>query len=67
MHWVVKFKEHGGQYRVTIPGELVVKADFEGVEYVRLSKAPGGGIIMREYYGKRKEKGDFPEDRSGSD
>jgi len=62
MHWVVKLTSHGGQYRVTIPRELVEKARLEGVEYVKLYSVDEGAIIIGEYHGKRREKRDFPED-----
>jgi len=57
----VKLQRHEGQYRVTIPRELILKADFEGVEFVRLGTGFHTGITIKEYHGKRKEKGDLPE------
>lgn len=64
MDWVVKLQKHGGQYRVTLPRELIIKAGFEEVELVRLEKWPVMGIMIQEYHGKGKEEGDLPEDKS---
>lgn len=64
MNWVVKLTRHGGQYRITLPRELIFKCGFEEVEFVRITKNTGYTIKIEEYYGKRKEKRDIPEDRS---
>lgn len=64
MNWIVKLQRHGGQFRITLPKELIVKADFEDVEVVSLGKHPVLGIIIREYNGKSKEKSGIQKDRS---
>jgi len=63
-NYTVKLQRHGGQYRVTIPAELIEECGFEGVELVNLEKIRGFGILIEEYCGKRKEKRDLPEDQS---
>lgn len=64
MDWVVKLQRHGGQYRVTLPRELIIKAGFEEVELVRVAKYAHVGIMIEEYHGKGKKEGDLPEDQS---
>lgn len=60
----VKLQRHGGQYRITLPRHLLAVAGLEDAEFLRLSHKLGGMIIIREYYGKRKEKRDVPEDQA---
>lgn len=64
MDWIVKLQKNEGQYRITLPGELIVKAGLEDVKIVKLVVHLGGGIIVKEYYGKGKEKRDIQEDSS---
>ena len=62
--WVVKLQRHGEQYRVTLPKKLVAFADLDDAEYLRLESGISGGIIIKEYHGKGKEKGDVPENQA---
>jgi hypothetical protein len=64
MDWVVKLSEHGGQYRVTLPRELLKKAELLEAELLRLEWFPLGTIVIQEYHGKRQEKTDIPGDQS---
>lgn len=64
MEWVVKLTRHGGQYRITLPRELIAKCGFEEVEYIRLTKNVGYTVKIEEYYGKREEKRDLPGDQA---
>lgn len=64
MYWVVKLTRHGDQYRVTLPRKLIEGMAFQDVEFVRLEEYPSIGIIIKEYYGKGKEKGDLQEDQT---
>lgn len=64
MKWVMKLQRHGGQFRVTLPRELIVKAGFEDVEVIRLEMIVKGRIMIDEYYGKGKEERDIQEDKS---
>lgn len=64
MEWIVKLTRHGGQYRITLPRELIVKAGLEDVKVVKLESVVAGGIVVRGYYGKWKEKRDIPEDKA---
>jgi len=64
MDRVVRLQKHGGQYRVTLPRELIIKAGFEDVEFVKLYRVVPGRIVIEEYYGREKEKGDLPEGQS---
>lgn len=67
MYRVVKLTKHLGQYRVTIPRELIERCGFKDVEFVRLDWFPKQTIVIQEYHGKDKEKRDVPEDQAGSD
>ena len=64
MRRVVKLTNHSGQYRITLPRDLVVKAGLVGVEYVKLDWGMPGRIVIEEYYGKSKEKGVVPENKA---
>lgn len=64
MEWVMKLSKSYGQYRVTIPRELIEDIDFDEVLFVRLRKCPGVGILIEEYHGKGKEKGGIQEDQT---
>ena len=64
MEWVMKLMKSYGQYRVTIPRELIEEVGFEKVLLVRLEKICKGGILIDEYHGKSKEKRDLPEDQA---
>lgn len=67
MPYHVRLTKHGGQYRVTIPQELIKSLGYEDVEFIEMKDLGCTGILLREYYGKRKEKRDLPKNRSGSD
>lgn len=62
MHLIVKLQRHRGQYRITLPLNLIKKCGLEDVELVRLDWVMPNTIVLREYYGKGKEKRDIPED-----
>ena len=62
MDWVVRLTKHGGQYRITLPRGLLSDAGLEDVEFVKLSRAVRGRIIIEEYYGQSKEKRDLQKD-----
>jgi hypothetical protein len=64
MDWVVKLTKHGGQYRVTLPRELVVKARLEDVDFVELDSVYPDWIMIKGYHGKEKEKRDLPENQA---
>jgi len=55
---------HKGQYRITLPKELLAECEMEDVEFVDLQKYGTGWIMIGEYYGKRKEKRDISEDKA---
>ena len=61
---LMKLTEHGGQYRITIPRKLVEAAGLKDAEVVYLYVWDGRVICVEEYYGKRQEKRDIPEDQS---
>ena len=61
---VVKLTHHGGQYRITIPRELLAKVGLGGAEFVKLSMFDRRRIVIEEYYGKGKDKRDLPADQS---
>lgn len=64
MNWVVKLQRHGGQFRVTLPKELILKAGLEDVEVMSLKLVIPGIITLGEYFGKGKEKRGIQENRS---
>ena len=61
---VVKLTKHYGQYRVTLPRELVERAWLKDVEYVKLYTVSPGRIVIEEYHGKGKEKGDLQKNKT---
>lgn len=63
-HWVVKLQRHGGQYRVTLPLNLIEACGFEDVEYVSLLKYGDVGVMIEEYHGKGKKEGTVPGDKA---
>ena len=67
MPYHVRLTKHTGQYRVTIPRELIKSLGYEDVEFVELKDLGCTGILLREYYGKRQGKRDIPKDKYGSD
>lgn len=64
MSWVVKLQRHGGQFRVGLPRGLIEELGFENVEIVEVEKYAPHWILIREYYGKGKEKSGIQEDKS---
>lgn len=64
MDWIVKLQEHGGQYRITLPRELLKKAELENEELIRLETYNQGEILIERYYGKGKKERDISENRS---
>lgn len=64
MSWIVKLQKNRGQYRITIPKELIVKSGLEDAKIIKLEELLGGEIVIREYYEKGKEKSGIQKDRS---
>lgn len=60
----MKLSKSYGQYRVTIPRELIEELDFDEVLFVRLARGIKGGILIEEYHGKGKEKRDIQKDQA---
>jgi len=60
----MKLSKSYGQYRVTIPRELIEELDFDEVLFVRLLRGIKGGILIEEYHGKGKEKRDIQKDQA---
>lgn len=56
MHYLVKLTYQRGQYRITIPKELVERQALGSAEVIKLTVGPGGKIILEEYYGKEKSR-----------
>ena len=59
---LVKLNRHGKQYRITLPGELVERAGLVNAEILRLQWFAPNTILIEEYLGKGKEKGDLQKD-----
>lgn len=64
MRCVVKLTEHHGQYRITLPRELLQGTGLVNTELVVLDGSGWKEIIIREYHGKGKEKGGIQEDQT---
>lgn len=64
MDWIVKLQRHGGQYRITLPGDLIVKANMENVEIIKLEVLIPGVVVIKEYDGKGKKVSGIQEDKS---
>ena len=64
MDWIVKLQSHGGQYRITLPRELLIKARLESEELVRLKTIYKETILIEKYDGKGKKERDISKDRS---
>lgn len=64
MKWVVKLQRHGGQFRVSLPRELIIKVGFEDVEVVTVENFAPNWILIKEYRGKGKEETGIQEDKS---
>lgn len=60
----MKLSKSYGQYRVTIPRELIEELDFDEVLFVSIERGIKGGILIEEYHGKRKEKRDIQKDQA---
>lgn len=67
MAWHVRLTKHTGQYRITLPKDLIEEAGFEGVQFVELKNMGSYGILIKEYYGKKNAKRDLQKNRHGSD
>lgn len=53
-----------GQYRVTLPKELIENLGLEKTRVVEIWEGEDDTINIKEYHGKRKKKRDIPEDQS---
>lgn len=51
--WINKIYKQGGQYRVTLPKNLVKELGFEKARIVEISKTSDGSIKIKEYHGKK--------------
>lgn len=54
--FIQKMSESGGQYRVTLPKQLLKEAGLEEARVVEIWVTEGSIIHMREYHGKRARK-----------
>ena len=54
--WIQKINESGGQYRVTIPKDLIKVAGLEKARVVEITKVSDGVIKIREYKGNEGKK-----------
>lgn len=54
--WIQKITPSGGQYRVTIPKDLVKLAGLETARVVEISQIRKGVIKIEEYHGKKSDK-----------
>jgi len=64
--WIQKITPSGGQYRVTIPKDLVKLAGLDKARVVEIWETEGHIIHLREYHGKKDNEKRVPRDRIGS-
>jgi len=64
MYWIVKLSERKGQYRVTLPRSLLIKAGLVNAELLLLNEGKPGIIEVSEYYGKKDDKRDIQNDQT---
>jgi antitoxin component of MazEF toxin-antitoxin module len=55
--WIQKITEWGGQYRVTLPKDLVKIAGLDKARVVEVSQVKKGVIKIEEYHGKKENRG----------
>ncbi|GAF78171.1 unnamed protein product [marine sediment metagenome] len=58
--WINKIYKQGGQYRVTLPKNLMKELGFEKVRVVEISKRSDGSINIKEYHAKKRAKNRVP-------
>lgn len=63
MPYHVRLTKQSGQYRVTIPLELIKSLGYEDVQFIEMKDLGNTGILIREYYGKKREKRDLSKDQ----
>jgi len=51
--WINKLYKQGGQYRVTLPHNLVKELGLQKARVVEISKIEDGSIKIKEYHGKK--------------
>ena len=54
--WIQKITPSGGQYRVTIPKDLVKLAGLETARVVEITQIRKGVIKIEEYHGKKSDQ-----------
>jgi len=54
--WIQKITPSGGQYRVTIPKDLVKLAGLETAKVVEITQIRKGVIKIEEYHGKKSDQ-----------
>lgn len=54
--WIQKLQESKGQYRVTLPKNLIKELGFEKAKVVEIWGTEGNIINLREYHGKKSSK-----------
>jgi len=54
--YIQKLSKSGGQYRVTLPKDLIKMLGLEKARVVEIWETEGHIIHMREYYGKRNKE-----------
>jgi len=62
--WIQKISDSGGQYRVTLPKDLVKALGFEKAKVVEIWEGKNGTMIMKEYHAKKKRRARIPGRRS---
>ena len=54
--WIQKISDSGGQFRITLPKDLVKALGFEKARVVEIWEGEDDTIIMKEYHGKKTKR-----------
>ena len=54
--FIQKISESGGQYRVTLPKELIKSIGFEKARVIEIWRNKDNTIVMRGYHAKKRPK-----------
>lgn len=65
--FLAKLSKFGGQYRLTIPRQLIKEMAWEKVEYMTLGPQIDDAVIIRRFIDSESLKTKDERDRTGSD
>ena len=65
--WIQKISDSGGQFRITLPKDLIKALGFEKARVVEIWEGEDDTIHMKEYHGKKTRKRGNKAGRSKTD